>query len=79
MNGFVASQMYVHLSYWSIQTNFGRWHWGIQRHAEKPYLAPCACIAEGEFRSFNSHILQLLDENLKSKGADWRIERAKKK
>jgi hypothetical protein len=29
-------------------------------------------IAEGEFRSTNSLILQFLDEQLKSKGIDWR-------
>ncbi len=60
--------MYVHLSYWTIQTNLGWWHWGIQRHAEKPHLIPCACLDAGEFRFINSHILQLIDENLKSIG-----------
>ena len=29
-------------------------------------------IAAGEFRSLNSVILQFLDEQLKSKGIDWR-------
>lgn len=29
-------------------------------------------IAAGEFRSLNSVILQLLDEQLKSKGINWR-------
>jgi len=46
----------------------GWWHRGIQRHTEKPQLTLFACFAEGEFRFINSHILQLIDENLKSKG-----------
>jgi hypothetical protein len=35
-------------------------------------------IAESEFRSLNSVILQLLDEQLKTKGIDWRKEKLKK-
>jgi hypothetical protein len=31
-------------------------------------------IAEDEFRSTNSVVLQFLDEKLKSKGIDWRKE-----
>ena len=31
-------------------------------------------IANSEFRSLNSVILQFLDENLKKKGVDWRKE-----
>ena len=36
-------------------------------------------IAASEFRSLNSVILQFLDEQLKSKGNDWRIEGKKHK
>ena len=36
-------------------------------------------IADSEFRSLNSLILQLLDEKLKSKGIDWRKKNVKKK
>ena len=28
----------MHLSYRTVQTNFGRWHRGIQRYTEKPHL-----------------------------------------
>ena len=35
-------------------------------------------IAKEQFRSLNSVILQLLDEQLKAKGAGWRKEKAKK-
>lgn len=36
-------------------------------------------IAASEFRSLNSVILQFLDEQLKSKGNDWRTEGKKDK
>ena len=36
-------------------------------------------IADSEFRSLNSLILQLLDQELKSKGIKWRKEATKKK
>ena len=36
-------------------------------------------IAAGEFRSLNSLILQLLDEQLKSKGINWREETEEEK
>jgi len=35
-------------------------------------------IADSEFRSLNSVILQLLDEQLTSKDIDWRTEQGKK-
>jgi hypothetical protein len=35
-------------------------------------------IAEDEFRSSNSVVLQFLDEKLKSKGIDWRKEKDEK-
>ena len=36
-------------------------------------------IADSEFRSLNSLILQFLDESLQSKGVDWRKESVKEK
>jgi hypothetical protein len=36
-------------------------------------------IASGEFRSLNSLVLQLVDEQLKSKGIDWRKKQKKPK
>ena len=36
-------------------------------------------IAESEFRSLNSLILQLLDVSLQSKGVEWRKESTEKK
>jgi hypothetical protein len=36
-------------------------------------------IANSEFRSLNSIILQFLDEKLKAKGVEWRKEGSKKK
>ena len=36
-------------------------------------------IADSEFRSLNSLILQFLNESLQSKGVDWRKESIEKK